>query len=103
MSAPSSLIPKGCWALGGLSGHETLGTQLLVSATRSIGPYGASHGAKTAMAMKKMRIARPTMAVRLCRMRTQTTCNRRSATRREAWNGETDAGRTTASVGANDV
>src|SRR5712692_7719371 len=98
MSAPSSLIPRGCWALGGLSGQVKPGTQLLVSATRSIGPYGATHGAKTAMPMKNTRIASPTMAVRLCRMRTHTSCIRRIATRREAWNGEMTPGRTTASV-----
>src|SRR5436309_3222853 len=98
MSAPSSLIPTRCWALGGLSGHETFGTQLLVSATRSIGPYGASHCAKTAIPMKNTRIASPTMAVRLCRIRVHTSCIRRRATRRDAWNGETTPGRLTASV-----
>src|SRR5207247_1804203 len=98
MAAPSSLSPSRCWALGGLSGQETFGTQLLVSATRSIGPYGASHCAKTAMPMKNTRIASPTMAVRLCRIRVHTSCIRRRATRREAWNGEITPGRITASV-----
>src|SRR5437867_12832631 len=98
MSAPSSLIRSRCWALGGLSGQETFGTQLLVSATRSIGPYGASHCAKTAMPMKNTRSASPTMAVRLGRIRVHTSCIRRRATRREAWNGEITPGRLTASV-----
>src|SRR3989442_11504947 len=98
MPDPSSLIHNGCGALGGLGGQEMFGTNLLVPATRSIGPYGANHGAKTAMPMKSTRIASPTIAVRLCRIPTHTTCIRRRATRREAWNGETTLGRTTTSV-----
>src|SRR3989441_9948713 len=96
--APPSLIPNRGGALGGLSGNETSGTHLLVPATRSTGPYGASHCAKTAIPMKNTRIASPTMAVRLCRIRVHTSCIRRRATRRDAWNGETTPGRITASV-----
>src|SRR5437588_11927183 len=100
MSAPSSLIPSGWAALGGLSGQETLGTHLLVSATRSIGPYGANQGAKTAMPRKRTRIASPIMAVRLRRIWTHTPRIRRRATRTEDSNGETRLRRVTAYVQA---